>query len=194
MKRLAITGGVCVLLLAGMGTLAYGQSANSAFTLLANAFKTMVKLEPLREGPLHDSVRGQGVITHGPSPTVKFVEPPDGGAFQGYVAVNVTNWVVDPSKAVSAGTQFANGHQERNTGHTHVWIYDLATGAQVRFTGAAGLLYNASTGRHESALFSLPPGWYKAYVQLQNHDHTAAIPASAPTLPGIDTVVFHVDE
>jgi hypothetical protein len=182
------------LVLCGAASLAYGGNATSAMRLLENAFATMAGLEPLRDGPLHAYARGMSVIRHNPSPTVQFVEPLDGGEFQGYVAVEINNWLVDPSKATNAATQFANGTQEPHVGHTHVWIFDQETGARVRFTGANGLLLNPDTGLHESADFTLPPGVYKAYVQLQNHDHTAAIPATAPSFPGIDAVVFTVPE
>ena len=190
-RKSAVWGG---LLLTGLATLAYAGNANSAMRLLQNAFRTMVNLEPFREGLLHDHVRGRSVITHDPSPAVQFVEPLDGDDFRGYLAVQIDNWLVDPSRATNARTEFASGHQERNVGHTHVWIFDLESGAQVRFTGANGLLLNPDTGRHESASFSLPPGTYKAFVQLQNNDHTAAIPAAAPVFPGIDSVIFVVPD
>ena len=188
---------VCVgLLLAGLGTLAYGDNATSAMQRLLEAFRTMVELEPTREGPLHDLVRGASVIKHTPNPAVQFVVPLDLEEFPvpGYLAVDIQNWSVHPEDATPPATHFANGHQQRNTGHTHVWIFDLDTGALVRFTGADGLLYNPDSGRYESALFTLAPGTYKAFVQLQNHDHTPAVQATAPLFPGIDSVIFVVPE
>jgi hypothetical protein len=186
-----VAGGLCGLLV-WLGTVAYGSNARSAWQLLENAFQAMGELEPFREGPLHTFVRGRSVLKHNPSPTVRFVNPLAGGIFQGRLVADIANWEVNPSKAVSAGTQFANGYQEQNTGHTHVWVFD-DLGGQVRFTGASGLLRNAGTGLYESAPFSLLAGVYKACVQLQNHDHTAAIPATAPSFPGIDCVTFRVE-
>ncbi len=190
--RKAISMACLGLVLIGTVTVAFAGNANSARQLLVNAFKTMAQLEPEREGPLHDYVRGNSVLKHTPSPTVRFVMPLDGEEFPGFLAADIINWEVDPSKATSAATQFANGYQERNIGHSHIWVFNMESGQQVRFTGANSLLYDTNSGHYVSQTFTLPPGTYKAFVQLQNHDHTAAIPATAPTFPGIDSVIFTV--
>ena len=186
-----VGAGLCVLLLG-----AAVPKFDKAWKALEKALDLIVQIEPDQEGALHDEMRGAGAIIHDPSPTVVFVDPLDGDDLtEGepiVLTVDIANWIVDPSKATNAATEFAIGKQEHNTGHTHVWIYNMDTGARVRFTGANGLLPTGVGGLHTSAPFTLPVGRYKAYVQLQNHDHTAAYPATAPTLPGIDSLIFTV--
>ena len=197
---------ISVVLLAGFvcaGSLAYGQDARSLwgrgrvpqglYRAIDGMFRIVSRYESDRIGPLYNKIRGSSAITNTVTPYVRFTYPTDGQTISGngiVLRAFVANWVIDPSKAVSAGTQFANGTRERNTGHTHVWIYD-PQGNEVKFTGASGLL-PCGVNEVASAPFNLPPGTYKAYVTLQNHDHTVAIPGGARTLPPINTVLFTV--
>lgn len=199
MRRIAL---VCLIALC-VGAMSWGdQPAEVTFKKasknLDDALALMAQVEPNREGPLHDKARGATVIIHSPNPEAIIVSPVDDDELDGgqpitlYVEIN--NWHVHPEDATNTGTQFANGHQQHNTGHTHVWIYDLETGERVRFTGATGLTEVGDTGIFASAPFTLPPGRYKAFVQCQNDDHTPPVQATPQSLPAIDTAVFTVTE
>ena len=135
---------ISVVLLAGFicaGSLvAYGQGRgqlNAVYQQLNFVFRTLPLFEYNRIGPTYDLIRGSSAITNGITPYVRFTYPTDGQTISGngiVLRAFVANWVVDPSRAVSARTQFANGKRERNIGHTHVWIYD-PQGNEVKFTG-----------------------------------------------------------
>ena len=66
----------------------------------------------------------------------------------------------------------------------HVWIED-AEGNVVVFLGA---------NTREEQFVTLEPGTYKAYAQLQNHDHTAQVQTAAPVRPAFDALSFTVVE
>ncbi len=191
MKKVALAS----LLVVGTLGVAWGANPRAAEQLLRNALRHIVELEPDREGPLHDTMRGAGALVNTPNPAVRFVMPADGEEFPGFLAVEIDNWEVDPSKATNGAREFVIGYQERGIGHTHVWVFrnpSLPNDAPVRFTGANGLLLDPVSGLYMSQPFTLPPGEYKAFVQLQNHDHAGALPASAPSFPGVDSVIFTV--
>lgn len=188
---------VAVLLLT-LTTSVLAKNKESLSSLIADLFKQLRKVEPARQGKYHDSIRGQTVLINPLNPSAIFFFPGDGAILPTstpiIIRVKIENWIVDPSKATSAGTQFAIGKQEYQTGHTHVWVYNQETGERVRFTGANGLLEadGCGCGCHGSVPFTLSPGYYKAYVSLQNHDHTLAVQSSAQSLQAFDAVAFQV--
>lgn len=187
---------IVVLLL--ITTSLFAKKKDSLSLLITDLFKQLSRVEPVREGKHYDSIRGQTVLINPLNPSAIFFFPGDGAVLSTstpiIIRVKIENWIVDPAKATSASTQFAVGKQEYQTGHTHVWIYNQETGERVRFTGANGLLEadGCGCGCHGSVPFFLPPGYYKAYVSLQNHDHTLAVQSSAQSLQAFDAVVFQV--
>lgn len=203
MRKFALSSGLGLLVvfaIAGHAELNHVHGSGqqqSVVSLLRNAFRRLVRIEPDREGPIYDGIRGNVVVVNPLNPAVEFVTPFDGEILDAdediVIEVDIANWLVDPFKATPAATEFAIGKQEHQTGHTHVWIYDMDTGERVRFTGASGLLPTGDGGIHVSTAFTLPPGVYKAYVSLQNHDHTVATQSSAQSLPPIDAVAFVVE-
>lgn len=161
---------------------------------LMRVLEKVAEAEPDGVGPYHDALRGAGRIINNPTPAIVVSFPEDGSEIVGTFVIEafINNWIVDPSRATSAGTEFAVGHQEPAIGHTHVWIYDMDTGDRVYFSGASGLLPTGDA--YASNPVSLPPGRYKLYTVLQNHDHVMAIPSNAQALPPVDAVAFSVVE
>ncbi len=168
-----------------------GAGSPSAWNVLRVAFRKIAKEEPMREGPLHDATRGSVALVHGPdNPGLSVVEPAEMGEFDGLFEVEMYNWIPRPNLATNPIEEFANGFQERNTGHVHGWVFNQAS-EQVRFYGAGSLVFHP-VGDRFYVEDSFPPGVYKAYFQLQNHDHTPPIQARAPDFPAITSVTFIV--
>jgi hypothetical protein len=163
-----------------------GTPRNAA--IIALAISALAFLEPNREGPLHDSVRGATAVVSAINPSLEVLHPCDGEVFDGAFLVSINDFEYRPDLATVPSTQFANGFQERNRGHVHGWVFD-ETGRQIRFYGAAGTTF-------EDGIYIKPdsfsPGVYKAYFQLQNHDHTPVIQRNAPAFPAIVSTVFVV--
>jgi len=164
------------------------NSLSGVLALLSLVIGAMELLEPSREGEISDKMRGASQIIHGPNPGIVVHSPANLGDREGGFVLSFKNWDYQPSRATNPVAAFANGFQERNTGHVHGWIFNEA-GEQVRFYGAAGAEFDGT-------FFVRPdefaPGEYTAYFLLQNHDHTPAIQANASAFPAIRAVTFSV--
>lgn len=148
---------------------------------------TILSVQPTTE-PVAEEPNCNRVIS-GVSPVIEIISPVDNGEFEGQFAIRLTDFAYKPGEATDASTEFAIGKQEVNAGHFHGWVFNRDTNERVKFYGASGYMF-------EDGLYvrpeTLEPGNYKAYFQLQNHDHTGVTPARAPDLPGIATVLFTV--
>lgn len=160
-----------------------------ALSLLSAAISFAVALEPWRQGPIHNRMRQASQIVHGPNPAIEIIEPAPYSEFTGEFVLAFDNWDYRPERATNPQTQFANGFQERNTGHVHGWVFD-EFGNQIRFYGAAGTIFD---GTFYIKPDDFPPGSYIAYFQLQNHDHTPAIQVNAAAFPSMQAVTFFVE-
>ena len=147
-------------------------------------------IEPAREGRFSDRLRGSTTIVSDPNPSITVLSPADSGVWSGEFIVGISEFDYQPDLATDPVNAFASGYQEKNRGHIHGWVFD-ESGNQVRFYGAAGTTF-------ENGLYikpdEFPPGRYRAFFQLQNHDHTPLVQASAPAFPAIDAIVFDVEE
>lgn len=161
----------------------------AVLSLLATVVTLSGKLEPMREGPIHDEMRRVSTIVNPLNPGIEIIHPLDGEEFGGILEIIMHNWEYVPELALP-GSRFAEGYREHQRGHNHVWIFDTLTGEQVRFLGAGGWI-ETPDGTHVRPL-DLEPGMYKAYFQLQNHDHTPAIQSAAPSFPAMASTIFTV--
>jgi len=146
--------------------------------------------EPSKEGEISNKMRGASQMVHGPNPGIVVHSPANLGEWDGEFVLSFKNWDYQPDRATNPVMAFANGFQEKNTGHVHGWVFNEA-GEQVRFYGAAGAEFD---GTFYVKPDGFAPGEYTAYFQLQNHDHTPAIQANAPAFPSIRAVTFIVSE
>ena len=178
------------LVAAGVGK---GQ-LNAVSQHLDFVFRTLPLFEANRIGPTYAAIRGASVLVHSPNPAVRFKHPVDGQTVSNrfIFEMGLENWIFRPDKATNPLTNFADGTKELNTGHLHVWIYNYDTGQQVGFLGAGSNYVKVGINQVNTTQQTLPPGRYKAYVVLQDHDHMVPTQSTAPLLPGIDTVVFTV--
>lgn len=158
------------------------------FLFLALPLAWMAAIEPYREGPLHDRLRGKTVILADTTPYIDIIEPQDGGEWAGQFRFTVSNFQYAPERATNPVAAFANGKQEQNIGHLHAWVFD-EQGEQVRFYGAPGLIQDDDVF---SRADDFPPGVYRAYWQCQHHDHTPMVTHVAPEFPSIASVTFVV--
>jgi hypothetical protein len=159
-----------------------------ALALLGSSLALAVALEPWREGPVHNRMRGESQMVHNPNPSLDIISPLPYGAWDGEFVVTFNNWDYVPEIATNPATQFANGFQEQGRGHAHGWVFD-SFGRQIRFYGAAGTTFD---GTFYIKPDEFPPGEYIAYFQLQNHDHTPAIQQTAAAFPSMKSVSFFV--
>jgi hypothetical protein len=161
---------------------------NKALLIVSLAISVLVTFEPTKEGPLNDTMRGATAIVSEVNPSLDILTPRDGEEFEGAFLVAINDFDYRPDLATIPSTEFANGFQEVNRGHVHGWVFD-EFGNQIRFYGAANTVF-------EDGVYIKPdsfaPGLYKAYFQLQYHDHTPVVQATAPAFPAIVSTVFEV--
>ena len=157
-------------------------------------FRFVLLYEPDRIGPVHNKIRGSSDITNPANPAVKITYPSDGETVPTLFSMQIAleNWQFAPDRAVNPQTNYADGTRERQIGHTHVWFFNYDTGEQVLFLGAGSNFAKLGATGLITGQLNLPPGRYKAYISLQNHDHTVANQASAAALPPADAVAFIV--
>ena len=188
-------GLICVALLSiTLFTGARSSAPPGLYQRLDQAIRQLTTYEPTKEGPGFAAVRGASVLPNPANPGVKFQYPVDGQSVPfGFVfEMRLQNWDFRPDLATNPLTNFADGTKELQTGHLHVWIYNYDTGEQVGFLGAGSNYVRVGLGQVNTAQQKLPPGRYKAYVVLQDHDHMVPTQTRAPARPGFDAVVFTV--
>lgn len=155
---------------------------------VSSVVSLLAVIEPTREGRFSDRLRGNTAIVSDPNPSITVLSPSDGGEWGGEFLVGIEDFDYQPDLATNPMEAFANGYQERNRGHIHGWVFD-ENGEQIRFYGAAGTTFSDGVYIKPD---DFPPGRYRAFFQLQNHDHTPVTQANAPAFPAIDAVVFDV--
>ena len=155
---------------------------------VSSVVSLLAVIEPTREGRFSDRLRGSTAIVSDPNPSITVLSPADGGEWDGTFLVAIEDFDYQPDLATNPVEAFANGYQERNRGHIHGWVF-TEDGEQIRFYGAAGTTF-------ENGVYikpdDFPPGRYRAFFQLQNHDHSPVTQANAPAFPAIDAVIFEV--
>lgn len=148
-----------------------------------------------------------------PNPRLQVYWPLPNAEHNGLFVVIVENFTYKPELATDPVTEFAIGQDSRRKplvsgeGHVHGWVFrrelfgdiersdgDFPTPQDyVRFYGAGGAdFYAFGTNGYYVKFDALPPGEYRAYFQLQQNDHTAALQATAPAFPAIASVDFYV--